>query len=107
MDYQVWIKSEFEDTYTKVDCGDLGAARREIDKAVRQGGEPILTVAVPYELGIRVGEVGSEVKKDKPKPDKGSRAESKSEVRAGSTEAPGELDQGLGDHDPDSGVPGK
>ena len=60
MDYQVWIKDEFEDKYTKVDCGDLTAAKREIDKAVRVGGEPILTVEVPYSLAIKVEAVGTE-----------------------------------------------
>jgi len=92
MDYQVWIKDEFSDTYTKVDCGDLAAAKREIDKAVRVGGEPILTVEVPYELSIKTGEAGSEVKKSKPKPDKGPRAEGESEVRPGDAEPVQELD---------------
>lgn len=65
MDYQVWIKDEFGDTYTKVDCGDLAAARREIDKAVRVGGEPILTVEVPYSMSIKVEPVGTEKPKRK------------------------------------------
>ncbi len=60
MDYQVWTKEEFGDTYKKVDCGDLGAAKREIDKAVRAGQEPILTQEVPYSLGIKIGEPGTE-----------------------------------------------
>jgi len=60
MDYQVWIKDEFGDTYTKVDCGDLLAAKREIDKAVRVGAKPILTVEVPYSLAIKVEAVGTE-----------------------------------------------
>ena len=62
MDYQVWTKDEYGDTYTKVDCGDLEAAKREIDKAVRSGREPILTIEVPYELSIKTGEVGTETK---------------------------------------------
>jgi len=60
MDYQVWIKDEFGDTFTKVDCGDLVAAKREVDQAVRKGGEPILTVEVPYSLAIKVEAVGIE-----------------------------------------------
>lgn len=60
MDYQVWIKDEFGDTYTKVDCGDLQAARREIDIAYRAGKEPFLTVEVPYSLAIKVEAVGTE-----------------------------------------------
>jgi len=60
MDYQVWTKDEFGETYTKVKCGDLAAARREVDKAVRAGVEPILTVEVPYSLAIKVEAVGTE-----------------------------------------------
>ena len=33
MNYQVWTKDEYQDLYTKVDCGDLPAAKREIEKA--------------------------------------------------------------------------
>ena len=60
MDYQVWIKDEYEDKYTKVDCGDLAAAKREIDKAYQAGVQPILTVEVPYSLAIKVEAVGTE-----------------------------------------------
>jgi len=60
MDYQVWSKAEFGDDYKRVDCGDLAAAKREIDQAVRKGGEPILTVEVPYSLAIKVEAVGTE-----------------------------------------------
>lgn len=66
MDYQVWLKEDYQELYRKVECGDLGAAKRELDKAVRAGQEPILTVEVPYSLGIKVEEVGKEVPK-KPK----------------------------------------
>ena len=79
MDYQVWIKDEYTDGYKKVDCGDLAAAKREIDKAVRAGQEPILTQEVPYELNIKVGEVGAEKPKGKKEPKKP--AESKEEVK--------------------------
>ena len=65
MDYQVWIKDEFGDTYTKVDCGDLAAAKREIDQAYKGGQEPILTVEVPYSLAIKVEDVGTEKPKRK------------------------------------------
>ena len=72
MDYQVWIKRDYGDDYYKVDCGDLGAVRREVDKAVRAGQEPIVTQEVPYELNIKFGEPGSEkpkrkVENEKPK----------------------------------------
>jgi len=92
MDYQVWIKDEFGDTYTKVDCGDLAAAKREIDSAVRSGGKPILTVEVPYELSIKTGEVGSETTKSKAKQSKDPGAEGESEVRPGDLGAVSKLD---------------
>jgi len=93
MDYQVWIKEEFDERYTKVDCGDLPAAKREIDKAVRAGREPILTLAIPYELSIKTGEPGSEVKKRETKSSKDTRPESESEVRLGDTPPVQELDK--------------
>lgn len=63
MEYQVWIKDEYGEGFTKVDCGDLPAAKRELDLAVRTGREPILTQELPYELSIKVGELGAEVPK--------------------------------------------
>ena len=65
MDYQVWIKVEYSDDYKKVDCGDIAAAKREIDHAVRAGQEPILTQELPFKLSIEVGEVGAEKPKGK------------------------------------------
>lgn len=67
MNYQVWTKDEYEEKWSKVDCGDLPAARREVDKAVRAGQEPLLTIEIPYELSIKVGEPGSEAPKPKKK----------------------------------------
>ena len=107
MDYQVWIKEEFGDTYKKVDCGDLAAAKREIDKAVRTGGEPILTVEVPYELSIKTGEAGSEATKSKAKPGKSAGVESEGEVRPGDLGAVPELGEGSGDPGAGDSVPGK
>ena len=83
MNYQVWSKEEYGELWKKVDCEDIAAAKSEIDKAVRAGGEPILTVEVPYELGIKIQEVGSEVKESKTKSDKGPRAKSDGNVRGG------------------------
>ena len=83
MDYQLWIKEEFGDTYTKVDCGDLTAAKREVDKAVRAGAEPLLTVEVPYLLSIKVEAVGTEKPKRKmegKEPGEHKKEESKSEA---------------------------
>lgn len=87
MNYQVWTKEEYGDNWTKVDCGDLAAAKRVLDETVRAGREPLLTVEVPYELNIKISEVGSEAIKSKSKPDKGPGVESKSEVRPGDTPA--------------------
>ena len=87
MNYQVWIKNEYDESYEKVDCGDLPAARREIDKAVRAGREPLLTVEVPYELSIKVSEVGSEVTPRKPKPSEGPGPESEGKPGPGAPPA--------------------
>lgn len=107
MDYQVWTKEEFGDNYTKVDCGDLAAVKREIDKAVRKGGEPILTVEVPYELSIKVSEVGSETVKSKAKRDKGTGAEGEGQVRSGDLGAVPKLGEGSGDPGAGDRVPGE
>ena len=100
MDYQVWTKEEFGDNYTKVDCGDLAAAKREIDIAVRAGRNPVLTVEVPYELSIKTGEAGSEVKKDKTKHDKGPGDKGDGQVRRGDEADTPELDKGSRDSSP-------
>ena len=105
MDYQVWIKDEFGDTWTRKDCGDLEATKREVDKAVRNRGEPLLTVEVPYTLNIKVGEIGSEISKGKPKTDKGPGAEGKGKVRPGDTTAISELSEGSRDSSPDNLLP--
>ena len=92
MDYQVWIKDEFEDKYTKVDCGDLAAAKREVDMAYRAGKEPILTVEVPYSLAIKVEAVGTEKphhRETKAETEKRLKEEAKSEASQGEAE-PGE-----------------
>lgn len=91
MDYQVWTKNEYDEQYTKVDCGDLPAAKREIDIAIRQGGEPILTVKVPYELNIKISEVVNEAIKSNTEPDKSTRVKGKGEVRPGDNETVSEL----------------
>jgi len=89
MDYQVWTKEEFGDTWTKVDCGDLPAAKRELDIAVRAGREPILTVEVPYSLAIKVEDVGTEKPKRKAakeEPETKVEEAPKDEVSQGETE---------------------
>jgi len=99
MDYQVWTKDEYADTYTKVDCGDLAAATREVDKAVRAGREPLLTVEVPYSLAIKVEDVGTE----KPK-----RKEAKKEPETKAEEVPpGEAGKGKAGKDQSPGAEGQ
>jgi len=89
MDYQVWIEEEFGDTYKKVDCGDLAAAKREIDAAYKTGKDPMLTVEVPYSLAIKVEDVGTEKPKrrttTKP-PEEKTEEETKSEASESETE---------------------
>ena len=90
MDYQVWIEEEFGDTYKKVDCGDLAAAKREIDAAYKTGKDPMLTVEVPYSLAIKVEEPGSAKPKRKtePKtPESKTEEEPKSEASQSETES--------------------
>ena len=84
MDYQVWIKDETYQLFDKVDCGDKEAAMWEIDKAVRSGQEPLLTLSIPYKLSIKLEEdkIG-EVQKSKTKPDQSARGKGDSEVRRG------------------------
>jgi len=116
MDYQVWIQEEYGELWKKVDCEDTAAAKRELDKAVRQNREPLLTVSVPYELSIKVSGVGtekeppisareknwrgikgdteSETKKGKAEPDKGAGGESDGAVRRGDKGDTSELDKG-------------
>lgn len=95
MDYQVWTKEEFGDNYTKVDCGDLAAAKRTIDEAYKQGKEPILTVEVPYKLDIKVSEVGTEVpKKAKPKQEPETKVEEVAESEADKGKAEPDQDPG-------------
>jgi len=91
MEYQVWTKDEFGETYTKVDCGDLVAAKREVDKAVRAGREPVLTVEVPYSLAIKVEAVGTEKPphKETPKEPEHKREEEPKSEATQSTAAPG------------------
>ncbi|MBU2685775.1 MAG: hypothetical protein KKF27_21250, partial [Gammaproteobacteria bacterium] len=67
MEYQVWTKEEYGELWKKVDCGDIAAVKRELDKAVRGGLEPLVTVLVPHELSIKLSEAGSEVKKSEAK----------------------------------------
>ena len=90
MYYQVWTKEEFGETYTKVDCGDLPAAKREIDAAYKAGKDPILTVEVPYQLAFKVEEPGSgksQRKDNDKKLETKEKEEPKSEASQGKTEA--------------------
>jgi len=96
MNYQVWIKEEFGDNWRMVPCGDLEAAKREVEKAVRAGGEPILTQEVYYAVSIKLTEVKVETKKGETKPDQDTRVKSDGKVRRGDEGAAEKLDQGSG-----------
>ena len=98
MDYQVWIKDDYQDVYTKVDCGDIEAARREIETAIRAGKNPLLTNQVPYAVGITFEEGKIEATKDKAEPDKGARTKSNGKVRRGEEAVAEGLDKGSGDN---------
>lgn len=108
MDYQVWTKEEFGETWKRVDCGDKEAAMREIDKAVRSGQEPLLTVAIPYKLNIKLEEdkIG-EITPRKAKRDQGPGVESEGKVRPGAPEPVPELGEGDRDSSPGDSVPGQ
>lgn len=82
--YQVWQKADYAETWTKVDCGDKQAVIREIEKAWREGKEPLVTMVIPYEVAVKMKEdkIG-EAPKDKAKPDKVARGESEERVRPG------------------------
>ena len=62
MDYQVWTKAEFGDQWDRQDCGDIDAAKRTLLEASKAGKEAMLTVEVPFELELKVGEPGAEPK---------------------------------------------
>jgi len=55
MNYQVWTKEEYSETWTKIDCGDVEAATRELLKAIRAGREPLLTQELPFSFNVLVG----------------------------------------------------
>jgi len=72
MKYQVWTKESYEETWRKVDCTDREAALVAIDKVVRAGINPMLTIEVPFELSIKVKEVPVEITESETKPDQDS-----------------------------------
>lgn len=65
MDYQVWTKAEYGTEWSREECGDIEAAKRIILSARQQGKEVTLTVEVPFELLITVGDPGGEPKTPK------------------------------------------
>lgn len=99
-DYQVWTKEEYSGVWSKVDCGDIGAVRRELEKALYAGKEPLLTVEVPFETSIKILEVGSETKKSKAKHDKVAGGESHGEAGRGDEGPAPELGPGSRDNSP-------
>lgn len=86
MQYQVWTKEDYGDVYKRTDCPNLDTVMAAIDKAVRTGGQPLVTVEVPYEVEIKIAEVTSEITEGKAKPDKSARGASDGEIRRGDPE---------------------
>ena len=100
MEYQVWTYDEYEG-WQKKDCGDLSAAQREIMLALKTGKEPLLTVAVPFDVNVKIKEeMIGEVPKGKAKPDKVAGGEGDRQVRRGDEEDTKSLDPGSGDRGP-------
>ena len=62
MNYTVWIQEEFGDTWMPHECGDVGAVKRKVLEAAKSGLTVRVTVEVPFELQLKVGEPGTEVK---------------------------------------------
>ena len=63
MNYTVWIKDEYDDKWAPHECGDVEAVKRVVLQAAKEAKEIRITVEVPFEVGIKVGEPGAEVKK--------------------------------------------
>ncbi|MBA7559927.1 hypothetical protein ES708_01545 [subsurface metagenome] len=95
MDYQIWTKDEY-DVWQKVECGDKDAAMREIDLAVRAGKDPLLTVAIPYKLSIKLEEdkTGARLK-DLTEPKKSEKTE-KEEPKSEASQGEAKPDQSTG-----------
>lgn len=97
MNYQLWTKNEYEG-WSKVDCEDVPAVHREIEKAIRAGKEPLVTMEVSYDINIKLKEVlNGEIKKSKAKPGESTIGESDRKVRRTDEPAIEELDKGSGD----------
>lgn len=107
MNYQVWTQDEYEG-WKKVDCGDLQAAQRELQKALLSGKDPLLTVEVPYDFNIRIKEDKlGEATKTKAKRSESPGPESKGEVRERDTGAVPQLSEGSRDTSPSDSVQSK
>jgi len=93
MEYQVWTKEEYEDKWSRVDCGDLPAAQREILEATKRGASPLLTAAIPFDFNIKIKEdkIG-EAPKSKARTDKSAEAEGQGTAGPGDAKPAGKLD---------------
>ena len=70
MDHTVWIKDEYDDKWAPHECGDAGAVKRKVLDAAKAGQTVRITVEVPFEVQLKVGEPGAEVKHPKRKEEK-------------------------------------
>ena len=63
MDYTVWIKDEYEDKWLPHECGDAGAVKSKVLEAANQALTVRITVEVPFEIQLKIGEPGAEGRK--------------------------------------------
>lgn len=60
MDYQIWTKQGYSETWERKDAGDEAALKRILEAEVKAGHDPVVTVEVPWELTLKIGKVGEE-----------------------------------------------
>ena len=65
MDYQIWSPEDYSDNWRRQDAEGLAAAERVIRSELQLGHEPVLTVEVPFQVQLKVGEPGAEPKETK------------------------------------------
>ena len=97
MNYQVWTKNEYDAGYTKIDCDDVAAVKREVESSVRASQDPLVTIEVPYTMDITIGEIKDEATKSKAEYDPRPRAEGHGKVHRGAKGDPSPVGEGSGD----------
>ena len=90
MDYTVWIKDEFAEGWVPHDCGDQTAAKRKVLDAAKLGREVRMTVEVPFEVQLKVGEPGAEVRRKGKKPEPPAEETTEEELKNEADQNPAE-----------------